>query len=196
MLVDISGAGAQLPMRSHWKLCPGPQSHKNSEQQCRRDRANTASNNASATGQTQSQQTARQALSGKRPSNRNLRPCPTASTPTTRGRPHPRVGSLGAWAERVGLHGSHIPFPPVLLASASNEAYVASAAPCSLAVIKATRRAACAGPAWLDRRRLRRSFDDGTAVALAVPAASPAVATLSCFCAYVTCGITKTAQCQ
>ena len=35
-MLDITGAGAQLPMRSHWKLRPGPQSHKNSEQQCKR----------------------------------------------------------------------------------------------------------------------------------------------------------------
>ena len=41
-MLDITGAGAQLPMRSHWKLRPGPQSHKNSEQQCKRYRANTA----------------------------------------------------------------------------------------------------------------------------------------------------------
>ena len=27
-MLDITGAGAQLPMRSHWKLRPGPQSHK------------------------------------------------------------------------------------------------------------------------------------------------------------------------
>ena len=71
-MLDISGAGAQLPMRSHWKLRPGPHEHKNSEKQCKRGRANSASSNASATGQTQSQQTARQALQDKRPSNRNL----------------------------------------------------------------------------------------------------------------------------
>ena len=74
-MLDITGAGAQLPMRSHWKLRPGPQSHKNSEQQCKRDRANTASNNTSATGKPQ--QTAKQALQGKRPSNRNLPPVPS-----------------------------------------------------------------------------------------------------------------------
>jgi len=73
-MLDISGAGAQLPMRSHGKLRPGPQSHRNSEQQCKRIRANTASSNASATGQTQSQQTAKQALQGKRPSNRSSFP--------------------------------------------------------------------------------------------------------------------------
>ena len=73
-MLDISGAGAQLPMRSHGKLRPGPQSHKNSKQQCKRIRANTASSNASATGQTQSQQTARQALQDKRPSNRRSLP--------------------------------------------------------------------------------------------------------------------------
>ena len=38
-MLDITGAGAQLPMRSHGKLRPGPQSHKNSEQQCKRYRA-------------------------------------------------------------------------------------------------------------------------------------------------------------
>jgi len=38
-MLDITGAGAQLPMRSHWKSRPGPQSHKNSEQQCKRIRA-------------------------------------------------------------------------------------------------------------------------------------------------------------
>ena len=70
-MLDITGAGAQLPMRSHWKLRPGPQSHKNSEQQCKR------------TGQAQPQQTAKQALQGKRPSNRNLRPCPAASAHTS-----------------------------------------------------------------------------------------------------------------
>ena len=26
-MLDITGAGAQLPMRSHWKLRPGPQSY-------------------------------------------------------------------------------------------------------------------------------------------------------------------------
>ena len=44
-MLDITGAGAQLPMRSHWKLRPGPQSHKNSEQQCKRIRASTATAN-------------------------------------------------------------------------------------------------------------------------------------------------------
>ena len=48
-------------MRSHWKLRPGPQSRKNSEQQGKRYRANTASSNAGATWQTQPQQRARQA---------------------------------------------------------------------------------------------------------------------------------------
>ena len=73
-MLDITGAGAQLPMRSHWKLRPGPQSHKNSEQQCKRIRANTASSNAGATGQAQSQQTTKQAPQGKRPSNRSSFP--------------------------------------------------------------------------------------------------------------------------
>ena len=52
-MLDITGAGAQLPMRSHGKLRPGPQSHKNSEQQCKRYRANThtANSKASATRQ-------------------------------------------------------------------------------------------------------------------------------------------------
>ena len=27
-MLNITGAGAQPPMRSHWKLRPGPQSHK------------------------------------------------------------------------------------------------------------------------------------------------------------------------
>ena len=56
-MLDISGAGAQPPMRSHWKLRPGPQSHKNSQQQCKRDRASTATANskASATRQTAQQ---------------------------------------------------------------------------------------------------------------------------------------------
>jgi len=40
-MLDITGARAQPPMRSHWKLRPGPQSHKNSKQQCKRHRANT-----------------------------------------------------------------------------------------------------------------------------------------------------------
>ena len=35
-MLDITGAGAQPPMRPHWKLRPGPQSHKNSKQQCKR----------------------------------------------------------------------------------------------------------------------------------------------------------------
>jgi len=47
----------------------------------------------SASGQAQPQQTAKQALQGKRPSNRNLRPCPTASahmsTSPPRMSPHP-----------------------------------------------------------------------------------------------------------
>ena len=34
-MLDITGAGTQPPMRSHWKLRPGPQSHKNSKQQCK-----------------------------------------------------------------------------------------------------------------------------------------------------------------
>ena len=80
-MLDITGAGAQLPVRSHWKLRPGPQSHK------------TASSNASASGQTQQaamqalqgkhshskQQSKRYKASGKRPSNCNLRPCTAAS---------------------------------------------------------------------------------------------------------------------
>ena len=59
-MLDISGAGAQPPMRSHWKLRPA------------RSHTKTASSNSSATGQAQPQQTAKQALQGKRPSNRNL----------------------------------------------------------------------------------------------------------------------------
>ena len=53
-MLDITGAGTQPPMQSHWKLRPGPQSHKNSKQQCKRYRANTATANskASATRQT------------------------------------------------------------------------------------------------------------------------------------------------
>ena len=85
-MLDITGAGAQPPMRSHWKLRPGgPQSHKNSEQQYKRCRANTASNNTSATGQTQSPQAAKkQALRGKRPSSRSLLPLsPPCSHPIT-----------------------------------------------------------------------------------------------------------------
>ena len=70
-MLDISGAGAQPPMRSHWKLRPA------------RSHTKTASSNASATGQAQPQQTAKQALQGKRPSNRNLRPCPTANPHTS-----------------------------------------------------------------------------------------------------------------
>jgi len=81
-MLDITGAGAQPPMRSHWKLRSGPLSYKNREQQCKCDRANTASGHASATGQTRPQQTAKLALQGKRPSNRNLRPCPTAKAHT------------------------------------------------------------------------------------------------------------------
>ena len=52
-MLDITGAGAQLPMRSHGELRPGPQSHKNSEQQCKRYRADThtANSKASATRQ-------------------------------------------------------------------------------------------------------------------------------------------------
>ena len=33
-------------MRSHWKLCPGPQSHKNSKQHSKRYRANTTTANS------------------------------------------------------------------------------------------------------------------------------------------------------
>ena len=56
-MLDITGAGTQHPMRSHWKLRPGPQSHKNSKQQCKRYRANTvtANSKASATRQTAQQ---------------------------------------------------------------------------------------------------------------------------------------------
>ena len=87
-MLDITGAGAQPPMRSHWKLRSGPLSYekpraavralqgKHSKWPCKRCRANTANSNASAAGQTQSQQQQNK-LQGKRPSNRNLRPCPT-----------------------------------------------------------------------------------------------------------------------
>ena len=45
-ILDISGAGTQHPIRSHWKLRPGPQSHKkNSKQQCKRHKANTVTAN-------------------------------------------------------------------------------------------------------------------------------------------------------
>ena len=57
-MLDITGAGTQHLMRSHWKLRPpGPQSHKNSKQQCKRYRANTvtANSKASATRQTAQQ---------------------------------------------------------------------------------------------------------------------------------------------
>ena len=55
-MLDITGAGAQLPMRSHWKLRPGPQSHKNSEQQCKRYRASTATANSKASATRQAAQ--------------------------------------------------------------------------------------------------------------------------------------------
>ena len=55
-MLDITGAGAQLPMRSHWKLRPGPQSHKNSEQQCKRIRASTATANSKASATRQAAQ--------------------------------------------------------------------------------------------------------------------------------------------
>ena len=53
-MLDITGAGTQRPMRSHWKLRPA------------RSHTKTASSNASATGQAQPQQTAEQALQGKK----------------------------------------------------------------------------------------------------------------------------------
>jgi len=64
-MLDITGAGAQPPMRSHWKLRSGPLSYekpraavqvrqgKHSKRPCQRYRADTATANskASATGQ-------------------------------------------------------------------------------------------------------------------------------------------------
>ena len=55
-MLDISGAGTQHPMRSHWKLRPGPQSHKNSKQQCKRYRANTVTANSKASAARQTAQ--------------------------------------------------------------------------------------------------------------------------------------------
>ena len=80
-MLDITGAGTQPPMHSHWELRSGPLSYKkkNREQQCKCGRANTASGHANATEQTRPQQTAKLALQGRRPSNSNLYPCPTAS---------------------------------------------------------------------------------------------------------------------
>ena len=71
-MLDITGAGAQPPMRSYWKLRPGPQSHKK-----------TASSNTSATGQTQSQQTARQAPQGKHSHSKQQGKRYTANGPAT-----------------------------------------------------------------------------------------------------------------
>ena len=55
-MLDITGAGTQPPMRSHWKLRPGPQSHKNSKQQCKRYRANTVTANSKASATRQAAQ--------------------------------------------------------------------------------------------------------------------------------------------
>ena len=55
-MLDITGAGTQPPMRSHWKLRPGPQSHKNSKQQCKRYRASTVTANSKASATRQAAQ--------------------------------------------------------------------------------------------------------------------------------------------
>ena len=76
-MLDITGAGAQLPMRSHWKLRPGPQSHKNSERQCKRIRASTATANSKASA------TALKQLSSHRHTYRSVAALKTAFHPTT-----------------------------------------------------------------------------------------------------------------
>ena len=45
---DITGDGTQHPMRSHWKLCPDPQSYlyNNSKQQSKRYNANSTNSTA------------------------------------------------------------------------------------------------------------------------------------------------------
>ena len=47
-MLDITGDGTQRPMRSHWKLCPDPQSYlyNNSKQQSKRYRANSTNSTA------------------------------------------------------------------------------------------------------------------------------------------------------
>ena len=76
-MLDITGAGAQLPMRSHWKLRPGPQSHKNSEQQCKRIRASTATANSKASATRQAAQQPQPAPLSRR--KRTHEPCAAPS---------------------------------------------------------------------------------------------------------------------
>ena len=74
-MLDISGAGTQHPMRSHWKLRPGPQSHKNSKQQCKRYRANTVTANSKASATRQAAQQPQPApLSHRRRTHYNCSP--------------------------------------------------------------------------------------------------------------------------
>ena len=167
-MLDITGAGTQHPIRSHWMLRPSPQSYKNSKQQSKRYRANTITANSKTST---TKQTAQQP-----------QPAPPVPPPQLRPRGASRIQEQDYWGH--GRRGSicpssHIPSSPVLLVSASKQAYVASVAPCRLAARKAVRRAACAGPVGFGRRRLRRASDGEMAAALTVPNVPPAVATLS-----------------
>jgi hypothetical protein len=134
-MLDITGAGTQLPMRSHWKLRPGPQSHKNSEQQCKRYRAKTHTANSKASAAKQAAQ---------------------------QPQPAPLSHCLGAWPWDLSTNKADHWNNVHILINAQN------------AVI-ATRVPVVA----VDYGRLLR----GRRACV-------------CFCAYVTCGITKTAQCQ
>ena len=64
------------------------------------------------------------------------------------------------------------PSSPVLPVCASGEAYVVSVASCRSPARKVVRRAACAGPAGFERRRLRRAFVGEVAAASTVSTAS------------------------
>ena len=70
---------------------------------------------------------------------------------------------------------SHIPSSPVLPVCASGQAYVVSVASCRSPARKMVRRAACAGPAGFECRRLRRAFVGEVAAASTVSTVSPAV---------------------
>ena len=101
-MLDITGAGTQHPMRSHWKLRPGPQSHKNSKQQCKRYRANTVTANSKASA---TRQTAQQPQPAP-PPHRKRRPTPKRRP----GRGHRSRGVMGH--KRHALISTTSPFSP------------------------------------------------------------------------------------
>ena len=155
-MLDISGAGAQLPMRWHGKLRPGPQSHKKKR----------AAMQALQSRHTHSkQQSKRYKASG--PATATYAPVPPQAHTRARCRPECHVMHLAAPFEgerqllsvptgRGSPPCSHAPPLPSPFAFAPPLAIWTVSGCASLRGVKE----------------------------------------IACFCAYVTCGITKTAQYQ